>query len=85
MYVCMYDDDVESRVPATTTLVLGASGWMLNGTEPPGLLGRHCRGVKTEGVARTRLNPPHAGSLIEGVSRHAPLPFGLSPGIRSQR
>ena len=32
-------------------------------------------GEKQAGGARTRLD---LGSLIEGVSRHAPLPFGIS-------
>ena len=71
------------RSPATASLVLGTLGWPLNGTELPGLFDvRKLHQAHTVGVAQTRLNPTTPGSLVEGVSRHAPVPFGvsLSPG-----
>ena len=67
------------RSPATASLVLGTLGWPLNGTELPGLfVVREQSEAQTMGVAQTRLNPTKPGSLVEGVSRHAPLPFGVS-------
>ncbi len=67
------------RSPATASLVLGTLGWPLNGTELPGLfVVRERTQAHTMGVAQTRLNPTRPGSLVEGVSRHAPLPFGVS-------